>query len=362
MNMPVRNETNEHYRRLAFELGDGDRGRMLSGWQCENPFVSDLLLEVRSRSDAVDFREYTYFDADEALADKLVGLHRRLDGLAPPAVLAGAGASPLIATFIASLADTGVKEVHYIPPLYHTLPTGLDRYGIKLTPVAHSHTYEPGFALDLPTSPSVLLLTDPVWYAGVAVPTQVLQQIRQWQDQTGSTVFVDGSLQYLPWGEDRSEASALLSPEHTYRLISACKQLAINGFRFAHLLLPKNAVDRLAWTYANLCGPASAESVVFAHAAVAAVADGAVSRALTNRASARYEALVRSGIVEPGPRPDCGYYAFVRHTSDTSDEPSMDGRYFDQPRYPGFTKLNLLSPAFGRFLGANAAGDAAVPS
>jgi hypothetical protein len=343
-------DINEHYRRLAFELGDGDRGRMLSGWQCENPFVATLLGEVRTRAANIDFREYTYFDADEALAAGIQSLHRQLDGTLPPAALAGAGASPLIATFIAWLAETGVTTAHYIPPLYHTLPAGLARYGIEMIPVAAVHSYEPAFALDLPDARSVLLLTDPVWYAGVAVPADAIEQIRAWQERTGSTVFVDGSLQYLGWDRARKEASAGLLPDLTFRLISPCKQLAINGYRFAYLLLPAAAEPRLAWIGANLCGPASAESVAFAHIALDAISEGGISAALTERASSRYGSLMESGKAEAGPLPDRGYYTFVRLAPQNPGGPEMDGRYFEQPRYPGYSKVNLLSPTFDRFV------------
>lgn len=308
---------------------------------------------MRSRSAATDFREYTYFDADEELAAKILALHQQLDGSAPPAALAGAGASPLIATFVAWLAESGIRQVHYIPPLYHTLSTGLARYGIEIVPVAERHAYEATFELDLPSSQSVLLLTDPIWYAGAAVPLESIREIRHWQERTGSTVFVDGSLQYLAWDGARAEASAMLLPELTYRLISPCKQLAVNGYRFAHLLLPEEAEPQLAWIYANLCGPASAESVVFAHTAIEAVFNGSIPAALTELASARFYSLVGSGQAEAGPCPDRGYYAFVRLTSGPSpSEPSMDGRYFEQPRYPGFSKVNLLSPSFARFFGS----------
>lgn len=345
--MPVPSQTNLHYRQLAFELGDGDRGRMLSGWQCENPFVGSLLEAVRVSSSETDFRNYIYFDADELLAEKIRRLHLGLDGVTPPAALAGAGASPLISTFVAWLAETGVRRVHFIPPLYHTLSTGLARYGIELVPVAEHQTFESDFDLRLPDGSSVLLLSDPIWYAGVAVPEEVLAAVRNWQERTGSIVFVDGSLQYLPWVGARHEHTAALVPDLTIRLISPCKQLAVNGYRFAYLVAPSRHEAALAWIYANLFGPASAESVVFAHAAVEAVDAGVISAALTELAAARFNSIVEQGQVTPGPMPSLGYYAFVRLSSDLSIEgPTMDGRFFDQPRFVGYTKINLLSPAF----------------
>jgi aspartate/methionine/tyrosine aminotransferase len=345
-------ETNEHYRRLAFELNDGNRGRMLSGWQCENPFAQSLLDQVRSRCAAIDFRDYVYFDADEALAGSILALHRRLDPLPAIAALAGAGASSLISTFAAWAAETGIKTVYYVPPLYHTLSTGLTRYGIKLVPVSAVQAYERSFELDLPNSRTLLLLSDPIWYAGKPVPADAIEEIHRWQERTGSHVFIDGSLQYLAWDNIAAEASAGLAPDLTIRLISPCKQLAINGYRFAYLLLPKELEDRLAWIYANLIGPASAESLVFAHAAIEAVSDGAIAAALMARASARFGNLTSRGKVEANPVPDRGYYAFVRLICGSPlNEPAMDGRFFDQPRYDGFTKINLLSPSFDKVFG-----------
>ena len=84
---------NEHYRKLAFELDDGDKGNFLSGWQCENPFATPLLKAVRGRCDAVDYCRYTYFDADERLAEAVLAFHERVDGVRPQAALNGAGAA-----------------------------------------------------------------------------------------------------------------------------------------------------------------------------------------------------------------------------------------------------------------------------
>ncbi|MBK8176971.1 MAG: hypothetical protein IPK66_17445 [Rhodospirillales bacterium] len=350
--MTTSSETNEHYRHLAFDLGDGNRGRMLSGWQCENPFAQPLLDEVRARCAGADFRDYVYFDADEALAAEIVALHNRLDHDAPAAVLAGAGASPLISTVVAWVAEAGIKTGWFVPPLYHTLPTGLTRYGIGLEAASMVQAFEPSFELNLPNTRSLLLLSDPIWYAGRAVPRETIEQIRRWQERTGSFVFVDGSLQYLAWDHIAAEASSALNPELTIRLISPCKQLAINGYRFAYLLLPRELEDRFAWIYANLIGPSSAESVIFAHTAIEAVSEGSIPSALTARAAARFDTLLSGGELLASPSPDRGYYAFVRLAGKRDPGgPAMDGRYFDQPRYPGFRKINLLSPSYDEVFG-----------
>jgi aspartate/methionine/tyrosine aminotransferase len=343
---------NEHYRALAFELDDGDKGNFLSGWQCDNPFVGPLLEAVRRRCAKIDYCKYTYFDADEALSEAVLDFHARVDRARPIAALSGAGASPLIFSFITYLAKLKVKQVYYVPPVYHTIPVALDRYNISMVPVSEKQPYEDGFSLNLPSSKnSMLFMTDPVWYAGAAVSDLAFERIAQWQRDTSSVIFVDGSMQYLPWSGALDELTCQLDQNFTFRLVSPSKQLAIHGYRFAYLLMPENAHPDLAWIYANICGPASAESIEFAHEAMIAISEQRIPQSLINLAASRYKHLAERGIIEADPQPDRGFSVFAKVKSRLpTDYPVLDGRFFDQASYPSRIKVNLLSPSINLLL------------
>ena len=258
----------------------------------------------------------------------------------------------MISSFIAYLAKIKMRRAYFIPPVYHTIPVALDRYGIEFTPVSTRQPYEDGFGISLPNAErAALFLTDPIWYAGTAIPGVVLQEIANWQRATGSLVFVDGSLQYLAWNGGMNEATSSLSTDLTFRLVSPSKQLAIHGYRFAYLLCPEEAYPDLTWVYANICGPASAESVEFAHEAMAAVSERSIPLALINLAASRFRRLTVEGKLMADPEPDRAYSVFgkvmVRLPPDYA---VLDGRFFDQERYPSFIKVNLLSPSIDLLL------------
>lgn len=345
---------NEYYRKLAFELDDGDKGNFLSGWQCINPYAAPLLAAVRRRCADVDYCRYTYFDADDDLTQAVVKFHECVDGVIPSSALNGAGASPLITSFVTYLASLKVKTVYFIPPVYHTIPVSLARYGIDIVSISDRQPYEAGFTVKLPNKKNcVLFMTDPVWYAGVATPHSVIDQIAEWQRATSSVVFVDGSLQYLPWNGSMDEPTSRLDKELTFRLISPSKQLAIHGYRFAYLLMPEDVHPDLTWIYANICGPASAESIVFAHEAISAVSGQVIPQALMKLASSRYRHLVERGAIEAYPQPDRGYSIFAKLKCELpKDYQVLDGRYFDQNNCIDLIKVNLLSPSIDVLLRA----------
>ncbi len=343
---------NEHYRKLAFELDDGDKGNFLSGWQSENPFAAPLLKAVRERCGAVDYSRYTYFDADDRLTETVLAFHDRVDNVRPQAALNGAGASPLISSFIAYLAKLKIRRAYFIPPVYHTIPVALDRYEIEFKPVSTLQPYEHGFGISLPdVEGAVLFLTDPTWYAGTALCGSVIQEIANWQRATKSLVFVDGSLQYLAWDGGMNEATSRLSSDLTFRVVSPSKQLAIHGYRFAYLLCPETAYSDLTWIYANICGPASAESIEFAHEAMAAVSERSIPLSLLSLADSRFRRLTADGKLSADPTPDRAYSVFGKvHVRLPPDYAVLDGRFFDQSGYPSSIKVNLLSPSIDLLL------------
>ena len=267
--------------------------------------------------------------------------------LPPQSVLCGCGTTSLLSTFAAYLQSIGVTTVYFIPPLYITLQTGLERFGIQSIPVSEKQPYEAGFAMELPSEKNcVLLLTDPVWYAGMAITKQAVSDISDWQKTTQSLVFVDGSLQYMPWSGPRFEESSTLDPNLTIRLVCPSKQLGIHGYRFSYLLVPSLRLRGLAWTYTNIFGPAPVDSVAFGHEAILAIKNGDIPAKLMWMASCRYNHMITGGDIETSLLPHCGYFVFAKIVRPLpADYLKVDGSYFAQDAYPDNIKLNLLSPS-----------------
>lgn len=340
-------ELNAKFEKLAFDQNDGNDGDFLSGWQCENPFVSNLLKSVRNKALEMDHRRYSYFDAHTGLIESIRSHHEILDFISPQAIVCGCGSTSLLSTFAAYLRSIGVKKVYYIPPLYITLHTAFDRYAICTEPITDKQPYEDDFSIRLPVEMNaVLLLTDPVWIAGTSIKHKIIEEIAAWQRSTNALVFVDGCMQYMPWAGPRYEASSILDPSLTIRLVCPSKQLCIHGYRFSYLLVPAAYSRPLAWTYTSIFGPAPADSIAFGHEAIAAIRDGSISREIMRIASQRYTFMLNRKDIASSIKPECGYFVFVRILKPLPDNYiCLDGSYFEQQLYKGYVKLNLLSPS-----------------
>lgn len=348
------------YERLAFDLGDGGKGAFISGWQCENPFAADLLAEARDRSLSYDHTRYVYFDDEPELVRQVQSLHRTRDGHCGSAVFCGPGSSSLLSGFASLLRRIGVHRVYYLPPLYFTLQLALARFSIEAVPVAEHQAFEADFRLKLPNEHSaVLIVTDPVWYAGAPMQPEVWDSIVEWQKAYESVIFVDGSLQYMPWpGAPRNEPSARLDPAKTFRLICPSKQLAVHGYRFAYVLCPPALERDYAWVCTNIYGPVNVDSIAFAYAAVTAMRAGSITFQLMERASRRHAALRRGGLLRSEYAPSCGYFVFEEITAPLPvGYLQVDQRYFDLVGHGGKAKVNLLSPELHLLMDQLAADD-----
>jgi histidinol-phosphate/aromatic aminotransferase/cobyric acid decarboxylase-like protein len=241
---------------LEAKYGDGDNGDFLSGWQVENPWAEALKGEVLEIAKGLAAERYVYLDQDEATVDELLRFHRRADGAEPEALFVGAGASSLLITTAAYLAETGAKEIFYLPPLYFTMHAALRMYGIRSRPISAKHAFETGCRPHWPAGTSILLLCDPVWYAGVPLGAELMAELQAWQQSTGSLVIVDGSFQYMRWDASLAEASAQL-PGPTIRILCPTKGLGLHGFRCAYTLMPnecRSGFERLYnYVYAPSC-------------------------------------------------------------------------------------------------------------
>lgn len=333
---------------LETKYGDGDRGNFLSGWQCDNPYADGFIARAASKSQATNHIKYSYIEYDDAMNESLANLHKALDNKSFELIFPSAcGSTSILFTFCTHLAKNNIKEIYYIPPIYFSMHYALKLFNIKARPISALHAYEEKFSINLPNKRSVLIFVDPLWFAGRKVPHSIISQIKAWQDKTGSTIFVDGSFQYMPWNGDRYEATSELDPSITFRMICPTKIMAVHGLRFSYALMPATLKLEFYHTYTNIYASSAACNVEFARESVIEMKSGEITRKIINLAKERYSSLVRHACIESSVPPDCGYFTFTKILSKLPpDYKLMTQEFFEQKRYNGYAKLNLVSPSF----------------
>ncbi|UPT67966.1 MAG: hypothetical protein M0D57_04700 [Sphingobacteriales bacterium JAD_PAG50586_3] len=302
---------------------------------------------MKERAKHINYGRYTYFDDELELSKKISDLHKELDGVEPQYVFCGSGSTSLLYGIAAYLNRKGTKKVYFIPPMYFTLHIAFDGFGIQTIPISDKHPFERDFKLELPIEEgSVLILIDPIWYAGAPISPDIINEISLWQKKTKSTVIVDGSLQYMAWDHSTMEPTAQLDPYLTFRLICPSKQLSSHGYRFSYVLLPILEKQSFAWTYTNMFGSANADSVAFGHEAIEEIRKRTIPNKIMDLASYRHSLLRSKSAIESVYNPSCGYFIFEKiNVKLPQDYIKVDGKYFDQDNFPGYTKINLLSPS-----------------
>lgn len=341
-------QLNSKFESIAFDFGDGDDGNFLSGWQCENPFVKEFISSVQQNSIKFDHRKYSYFDSYADLINSIHYYHKNIDTNPPQSVICGSGSTSLLSTFAAYLASEDITRVYYMPPLYITLHTALHRFKIETIAVSDKHPYENDFTLNLPkVKNAFLLLTDPVWFAGIPIQKKIIEEICKWQSEYNATIFIDGSFQYMNWDDNRYETTSILNPAKTIRLVCPSKQLCIHGYRFSYMLAPNNISRKLNWTYTSLFGPASVDSISFGQKAIQAIIEGHIPKQLSYLIKSRYEILSSENAIQPLVKPQCGYFIFAKILEKLPENYLLiDGSFFAKNDMPEYSKLNLLSPSF----------------
>ncbi len=338
-------------RALEVEGGDGESGNFLFGWQCENPFAYRLLEETREQAKGIDRVRYTYLEDDTVLSESIRTMHREFGENSPQSVFCGAGAMSILFTFATYLRSLQVTEVYYLGPIYFSMHYALRLLGIRARSISALHAFEVGFKMNLPAERCILILSDPIWYAAQPTPASTLSEIQAWQTRTGSTVFVDGGFQYMSWESEIAEPTSKFDSGLTIRLVSPTKSLAVSGYRFAYALLPHAWRADFAHCYTNIYGSSNAENLVFAQLAVSAMASREITQALIAHMRHRHSRLRGQGITRSTVEPRRGFFAFEELLMALpAGYLSMGGEYFDQPRYPGYCRINLLSPSFGILL------------
>ncbi|MGW1194748.1 aminotransferase class I/II-fold pyridoxal phosphate-dependent enzyme [Streptomyces sp. NPDC002536] len=319
----------------------------VSDYNGGHPFVEEFLGELADTAPGrlADITRYSGQDEDVELRAKIAAMHRHYDGADCTLrnVLPGGGSSSLLGTFATWLLLTGRRRIHYVAPVYYKLAYLFRRMGIEPVPVARGHAYQREFDLRLPDERTVLVLTDPVWYAGRRVPSTVLKAIGVWQQETGSLVFVDGTFQYMRWDGERGEESATRLPgDLTLRMVCPTKYLSIHGYRCAHLLVPGHLRNELAELHINLHGDVAVSDRLFAHRA-ADLMLGEGNGALIRHLRDRHRVLADSGALSARMPVETGFFLFARPRVPDRWFLALDGKYFELDGHPGYIRINLLN-------------------
>lgn len=286
---------------------------------------------------------YCYISDDVAITNRIKKFHLSVDktNYVEQQLLIAEGATSIIYLFCLWLINNNIKQIYYIPPMYFLFHKHFEFFSIDVVKVSEKQVYEEGCDFSLPNKRTVLIFSDPVWYAGVKYKKKHIDKIIEWQLRTESFVFVDGSFQYLDWNGIQPELTSIL-PEHlTFRLISPVKALAINSSRFAYLVLPQEYRRFFCETLSNIFGSSTYSNILFAREAMHTLIENKSSK-VVEYAKHRFSLLTKLQTSIHIVQPDCGYFIFFRPKFDIGDCIYMDQRYFEQSGYPGFMRLNLL--------------------
>ena len=333
---------------LEETLGDGDGGNFISGWQCLNPWHDSIRNEIDVDRHKLSDSEYLYADRFPSIEQSFTDFHSTRDVTRPERIIFGSGSTALLLLAASWISLQGFEEVFYVAPMYFTLHSALTVLGIRPRPINGLHPYEESFSINLPPSRAVLILTDPIWYSGTVVSAGVIKQIREWQLATGSLVLVDGSFQYMAWSHADVEPTASLSPALTLRIICPSKQLVMHGYRASYALVPNRHYRELLTLHSHLFGSLSTDTIAFFLAAGRRLLVESFRSDLMSFASDRHSRLRARGVISAPWRPSTGYFCFEKILDANVNTLVMDGSYFEQPRFPGFARVNLLSPQIGQ--------------
>ncbi|GAA2678562.1 aminotransferase class I/II-fold pyridoxal phosphate-dependent enzyme [Actinoplanes palleronii] len=328
-------------------------GKFLSGWETVNPF------EYVPHTYSADQMEcYDILSEAADLATLIQDFHANADGIeiAPNSIYMTNGSSPLLLTIFLFAQAQGITEIFYVPPIYYSCYYFAQRLGIRLTPISTMPLH--GDAdLRLPTERSTLLFCDPIWMAGTKVHEKHFDRIRDWQADTGSLVFVDGTFQYTQWDQPRApEQTSRLLPDLTVRLVCPTKSLAVHGVRFAYLIYPERFKEDIRYPCSNITGSTSTIGYLQAVAIMKALNSAEGNALLTGHIARQHRRLLSDGLIGPEmATPNASYFTFAVVGDNIRREClTMDERHFGLHGWPGYIRVNLLSPYWETIAGSSA--------
>jgi aspartate/methionine/tyrosine aminotransferase len=340
------NELVKKHRELDFLLSKASSGKhFISDWNCVHPFYLEHFenLEITKN----EIKKYNYIRTNEHLTQLISDFHESNENLkfSLQEIITSNGTKTIISALFVWLKMQNITEVYYIPPVYFTFHYFASIYGIELRPITKSHLYEEKPTLNFPDKKSLLIVTDPIWYAGFSVDKKIINDIVDWQKKTMSTIIVDGSFQYFKWNCSKEENTSLFNKENTFRIICPSKIVATHGYRFSYLILPEKHYEDVDFILDNLSGSSNPYDIKFAIKCMEILTDEKSNNALIIHTKSIYERLLTDDIISSSIVPNAGYFIFAKLNKNNDKFSSMDGKYFEQERYTDYVRINLLSPA-----------------
>lgn len=339
-------ELHKKFEELDLRTEAFPKSHFLSTWNGKHPYVQSYLAELGDFFTAFSPEDYSILEDDLDLKVNLRSMHLEFgENISQETefFLAG-GATPLISALCFWIREKGDSMVHYVAPLHFTFGYAFKTAKIRPIRINPFPLFEPGAELSLPSQKSVLILTDPIWFAGKLLSSTQMDQLKTWQENTGSYVIVDGTFQYMRWDGIYRELSSELLPHLTLRIVCPTKSLGINGFRFAYLLLPARNLDSFALVFHHLHGAASLSTLLFAHVAVKQLSKSERNHKMIAWTRSNFEHLRSGQWLEEYIEPEAGYFLFARTKLDLDQYAVMDQSFFELAGYPGYIRLNLMNP------------------
>jgi len=301
--------------------------------------------------------QYVFPDTNTALNENIKRFHCLESGNSHDSfdVFISEGSTPLISSIVLLIKEMGFSNIYSISPLYFTIHKICDLLGIEIAVINQELTYSrniPNQELFLPHQKTVLFITDPIWSIGRHHSKKLFEYLLEWQQQTHSLIFVDGSFSYMDWyTQEKQEPACILDPNLTIRLVCPTKALCLHGIRFSYLLCPKSLAREVARiTIAN-----NGSSCFFSHLTRQLLFQEMISSKIShtglfarNRFEILKEKLDKNGIEYIVPK--CGFFMYV--DLDTFLVKNKLRQYYAWlpkealdimfPRYNGYAKLNLI--------------------
>ncbi len=322
----------------------------ISGWQTEHPFEQEYLPLTLFAEPAFagELAKYRSLHHNYRLKDLIRSFHWRNDGVSysDDEIYITAGASPLILAQLLWIRSTGVREVFYAPPLFHSHYQLAELLGLRLVPICNRALSSSKLELNLPSQRVHLFICDPVWIFGHRVPEHVIRTLRSWQEATGSFLHIDGTFQYLTWAPDAFlEQSSQFARDSSMRLICPTKSLAIHGVRFAYLLIPAHLYPSIRYACSCATGSTGSWNLHAAKHIMALLNTENRNKSLIDYAKEQLSSYCSQGIVKHMEGViDTGYYIFGQLGDRYRDHEfiTMDQDFFDLADYPDLYRINLL--------------------
>jgi aspartate/methionine/tyrosine aminotransferase len=336
----------EKHRELDFLIENSKNKKdFLSDWNCQHPFYLEYF--NNSKIDSTQIQKYNYVRAEDDLTKLISAYHTKNEEpyYSLNEIIVSHGSTTIISSFFIWLKLQKIECVYYIPPVYFTFHFFSKIYNIPLRPISSSHLIENDMHFNFPKKKSILIVTDPVWYAGFSVRKSVINAIAKWQEVTKSIVFVDGSFQYFKWDLVKYEHTSMLNKANTFRLVCPTKAIATHGLRFSYLLLPENLYNTFDFILDNMMGSSNPYDIDLAKKCMTLLSSTKSNNELIKYVENIYIKFCETDIFSEVISPNCGYFVFAKLKSKSKSFHTMDGSYFEQKKYKGYVRINLLSPS-----------------